>query len=134
VPSAALRRLAVGYFVAQGLGVLAWWVLLFSVPDTRRLFTAAGAPDSVLLAFVLGDVVLVGLGSIGVAAGISRRAEWAWPLLLVHAGAAMFGGAYCVILPLVAAGSGLLAAVAMIPVLIVPVAFAVLLRPRSTES
>ena len=37
-----LRRAAVGYLVVQGVGVLAWWVLLLIVPASRPLFTADG--------------------------------------------------------------------------------------------
>ena len=128
---AVLRRLAVAYLVVQGIGVLAWWVLLFTVPDSRELFTADGAPDAVLLAFVAGDVALVGLGSLVAAVGIARDTPWGWPVLLVHAGAAVFGGLYCVLLPLLAAGSGWLAAAAMIPVLVVPPTLAWVLRPRT---
>lgn len=128
---ATLRRLAVAYLVVQGAGVLAWWVLLLVVPDSRPPFTAAGAPDAVLLAFLAGDVCLVGLGSLVAAAGIARAARWAWPALLVHAASAVYAGLYCVSLPLFAGGSGWLAAVAMIPVLVVPAVLALLLRPRS---
>lgn len=124
------QRLAVAYLVLQGVGVVAWWVLLAAVPDSRALFTAAGAPDAVLLAFVVGDLVLVAGGSFVAAVGVARRAAWAWPVLLVHAGAAVFAGLYCVTLPLLAGGSGWIAAVAMLPVLVVPPVLAIVLRPR----
>jgi hypothetical protein len=124
------QRLAVAYLVLQGVGVLAWWVVLAVAPGARALFTAAGAPDVVLLAFVVGDLALVAGGSFMAAVGVARGAAWAWPVLLVHAGAAAFAGLYCVTLPLLAGGSGWVAAVAMLPVLVVPPALAVVLRPR----
>ena len=131
MPSAALRRLAVVYLALQGAAVLAWWALLLAVPASRALFTADGAPDAVLLAFLLGDVLLVGLGSVAAAVGLARAATWAWPVLLVHTGAAVFAGLYCVLLPVLTGGPGWIAAVAMIPVLVVPPVLAVLTRPRS---
>jgi len=125
-----LRRLAVLYLVVQGAGVLAWWLLLLAMPASRAWFTAAGAPEAVLMAFLPGDVALVGAGSIVAAVGVARRARWAWPVLLVHAACAAYAGLYCVSLPLLAGGSGWLAAVAMAPVLVVPAALAWVLRPR----
>jgi hypothetical protein len=125
-----LRRAAVGYLVVQGVGVLAWWVLLLTVPASRPLFTADGAPDAVLLAFLVGDVVLVGAGSLVAAVGVARGTRWAWPALLVHAASCVYAGLYCVSLPLLSGGSGWLAAVCMAPVLVVPATLAVLLRPR----
>lgn len=110
--------------------MLAWWVLLLAVPESRALFTAAGAPDAVLLAFGAPDVLLVGAGSLLAAFGLARETRWAWTVLLVHAACAVYAGLYCVSLPLLAGGSGWLAAVAMAPVLVVPATLAVLLRPR----
>lgn len=131
VTPALLRRLAVAYLAVQGVGVLAWWGLLLAVPASRALFTADGAPDGVLLAFLLPDVVLVGAGSLVAAGGISRGARWAWPVLLVHAACAVYAGLYCVSLPAFNGGSGWIAAVAMLPVLVVPAVLAFLLRPRT---
>ena len=130
MPPAVLRRLAVAYLILQGVGVLAWWVLLLAFPASRALFTAEGAPDAVLLAFLVGDVVLVGIGSFAAAAGITGHRAWAWPVLLVHAGAAVFAGLYCVLLPVLTGGPGWIAAVAMLPVLVVPPLLAWMLRPR----
>lgn len=130
MPPTTLRRVAAAYLAVQGVGVLAWWVLLLVAPESRPLFTAAGAPDAVLLAFLVGDVVLVGAGSLVAAVGIVRDTRWAWPVLLVHAATAVYAGLYCVSLPVLADGSGWLAAVAMTPVLLVPAALAWLLRPR----
>lgn len=125
-----LRRLACAYLVVQGLGVLAWWVMIVAVPASRPLFTVPGAPDGLLLAFLLGDVVLVGVGSLIAAVGVLRRTRWAWPVLLVHASAAVYAGLYCISLPVVTGGSAWPAVVAMTPVLVVPAALAWLLRPR----
>ena len=108
-------------------------MLLLTVPASRPWFTAAGAPDAVLLAFLLPDVLLVGLGSLLAAAGIARDTRWAWPVLLVHAASAVYAGLYCVSLPVLTGGSGWIAGVAMLPVLVVPAALALLLRPRGRE-
>jgi len=112
--------------------VLAWWILLLTVPASRGFFTADEAPDAVLLAFLIGDVLLVGGGSLLAAVGLARETAWAWPVLLVHTGAAVFAGLYCVLVPVLTAGSGWIAAVAMLPVLVVPPVLASVLRPRPT--
>jgi protein-S-isoprenylcysteine O-methyltransferase Ste14 len=49
-----VRRYAVAYFIAQGVGVLAWWILLFAYPA--------------LLAFLLPDISFIALGSLVTAA------------------------------------------------------------------
>lgn len=133
VSSRVIRRLAVAYLAVQGVGVLAWWILLLAVPSARAPFTAHGAPDSVLMAFLLGDVLLVGAGSLVAAWGVAGRTRWAWPVLLVHAASAVYAGLYCVSLPFLTGGSGWLAAVAMTPVLVVPAVLAYLLRPREAS-
>lgn len=126
-----MTRLAATHLLLQGIGVISWWMLLLAVPSARAPFTAAGAPDAVLMAFLLPDLVFVGAGSLVAAVGLLRARIWAWPVLLVHATAAVFAGLYCLTLPLWSGGSGWLAAVPMLPVAVVPAGIAWLLRPRT---
>jgi hypothetical protein len=40
-----IRRLGVIFLATQGLGGLAWWLVLLAVPGTRGYFVVAGAPE-----------------------------------------------------------------------------------------
>lgn len=120
MPRPLLARAAGAYLVAQGLGVLAWWGVMLLVPVARAPFRAAGAPDASLLAFAVADVLLVGVASILAGIGVWAGHPRTGPVLLVHASAAVYAGLYCVSLPLVGDGSGWVAALGMIPVLVVP--------------
>lgn len=58
-----LHRFAALYFLLQGAGVIAWWILLLTVPSFRLLFQF-GDDDTSLWAFSLPDLVFLGTGSI----------------------------------------------------------------------
>lgn len=62
--SAKVRRGAGLYYALQGLGVIAWWVMLFAVPQYRRYFALEQTSETSLIAFWLADLFLLGLGSI----------------------------------------------------------------------
>jgi len=123
------RPLAIAYLVLQGLGAVTWWVLLLTWPAARQPFLADGAPDSTLLAFGGADLSLYAGLSLLCAYGLARGRRWAWPLLLVHVGAAAYAALYCLALPVVS-GRGWLGAVLMAPSLVVPGLLAWLLRPK----
>jgi hypothetical protein len=128
------RRFAVAYLALQGVGALSWWAALILWPEVRVHFLPEEAPDSALFAFAVADLLLFAVGSLTAAVGVARRAAWAWPVLLVHCGAAMYAGLYCLTLPLVADGSGWLGAVLMAPAVVVPPWLAWRLRPRGGPS
>lgn len=117
---ALLRRLAGAYLLVQGAGVVAWWIVLALAPAARAPFRAATAPDATLLAFAVGDLLMVGVLSVLTGVGVLRRWRWAGPALLVHASACVYAGLYCLSLPLLGDGSGWAAALGMVPVLAVP--------------
>jgi protein-S-isoprenylcysteine O-methyltransferase Ste14 len=117
--SPTLRAAAVAYLLLEGLSALAWWGVLLAVPGSRPLFMAPGSPDAALLAFGAADLLLFAGGAFGSAWGIARSRRWAWPVLCVHSGAAVYGALYCVTLPFLSGGGGLAAAVLMAPCLAV---------------
>jgi hypothetical protein len=118
----------VAYLTAQGVGGLAWWILLMAVPAARRPFVTAGAPEATLLAFVVADLVLYVGGSLAAAYGLLRRRSWAWPVLCIHAGAAAYAALYVMTLAAwtQSAGAG---AVLMAPSAVVPLCLCWWLRP-----
>jgi hypothetical protein len=123
-----IRRLGVAYLVAQGLGGLAWWIVLLAVPAARRPFLAPGAPDVTLMAFGVADLVLYVGGSLGAAYGLGRRRPWSWPILCVHAGAAAYAALYVLTLAILT-GSVEWGAALMAPSLAIPAYLAWRLRP-----
>jgi hypothetical protein len=123
-----VRRLGITFLAIQGLGGLAWWLVLLALPGSRSYFLVAGAPEVTLLAFAVADLVLYVGGSLAAAYGLFRHRPWGWPVLCVHAGAAAYASLYVLT---VAAWSGSVAvgAAFMAPSLVVPSYLAWRLRP-----
>lgn len=61
--------LARAYFAIQGIAVLLWWGLLFVAPESRAYFAR---PDHGLLRLAGPDLLILGCGSLAVAATASR--------------------------------------------------------------
>jgi hypothetical protein len=123
-----LRLLGAAYLLLQGLGALAWWSALLIAPKSRAWFMAQGAPDSTLLQFAVPDLGLFAGASLLVSYGLVRERSWAWPLLLVHAGAASYAALCCLTLASLDSTAWLAAAL-MLPPLLIPSSLAYALRP-----
>lgn len=119
---------AVGYLASQGIGGLAWWVMLLIWPESRGYFLAPGSPDTSLLAFAAPDLLLFVGGSLAAAYGLGTNRAWAWPVLLLHTGAALYAALFAVSLCWLAPNTWLGAAL-MGPSLVVPALIAWRLRP-----
>ena len=127
------RSLGVVFLTMQAVGGAAWWALLLGWPASRAAFRASEAPDVTLLAFGAADGLLYAGLSAACARGLARRRRWAWPALLVHAGAASYAALYCWTLTALTGGDGWAGAVLMTPSLLVPGVLAWKLRPGETE-
>lgn len=57
-------RSAAIYFSMQAIAVIAWWAMLYLVPDTRSHFVLEQNSEVSLLAFWLADLSFIGIGSI----------------------------------------------------------------------
>jgi hypothetical protein len=128
--AAQVRKLATGFMLLQGIGTLAWWVLLMLYPPARTPFLAPGAPDSTLLAFIVPDLAMFISSAFVAAYGLAKNRDWAWTALCVQTGAAVYAALYALALPLFS-GSAWLGAAMMFPSLILLPLFAWLLRPES---
>ena len=124
-----ISRIGVGYLLVQGVAAAAWWATLLLGPESRVHFLAPGAPEVTLLAFLLPDVVLFAGASVLAAAGLARKAAWAWPVLCAHAGAGAYAALYCLSLTAMTGGGAWPGAVLMAPSLVVPPWLAWRLRP-----
>ena len=65
-----VRRTAALYFFVQGIGILAWWLMLSAYPESKAWFRM-GTDDQVLLSFWLPDIVLLATASVATAALLS---------------------------------------------------------------
>lgn len=119
-------RLARTYFGIQAVAFATWWVVLAVRAPARSLFRAAGAPDSTLLAFAPGDLLLT-LGSAVVALGADGRRRCPGPLAWLVAGATAYGAMYTLALALGGAAAPLGA------VLMTPAALASLVCARALD-
>lgn len=127
-----VRRAAVVYLTLQGLGGLAWWCMLWGWPASRPWFLASGSPATTLWAFAPADLLLFVAGSWLAAYGLGRRRRWAWGLLCLHAGAAVYAALYCLMLGWLDPRAWL-GALLMSPSLVVPPLLAWILRPWRGE-
>jgi hypothetical protein len=119
------------YPLAQGLGALGWWIVLWRWPCARAYFKANSAPDSTLLAFLLPDLVVLIAGSLVGAYAIATRQRWELPAMYVLAGASIYAALYCWGLTIATGGEGLLGAVLMSPLLVAPAIIAVAYQSQS---
>lgn len=81
---------AIVYLLGIGLAGVAWWIIILALPAARGLFVPDGVSDDVLLALLMPDALLFCGGAIMAAIGLMNRCRWAYAVLCVHAGAAMY--------------------------------------------
>lgn len=115
--SSSRNRLVAAAVGLQAVCGALWWVALLAVPGLRPLFRPAAAPDATLLAFAVPDLLLFVVAGLAAAIGTWRHASWAWPVLLVHSGAAAYAALYCIAVTLLT-GEAQAAAVLMLPSLV----------------
>ena len=89
-----VRKAAAIYFLFQGVSVIAWWLLLIFVPDSRLLFVLEGNRETSLLAFWLGDLILVASGSFAAAWFVWRGGRFMIPVAWLVTGAVSYGTLY----------------------------------------
>lgn len=90
-----VRKYAVAYFAIQGLGVFAWWAVLFFVPESRQYFRLDPASDTSLLAFWLPDLAFLGFGSLVTAWLIRSASRYAGHAVWLVSGAVAYAMLYC---------------------------------------
>lgn len=109
-----MARVSVFYLMVQGALTLAWWVMLWTVPESRVLFKPAAQPDDALLSFWLADLVCVAAGSALSGLWLLRRDTRAIPAIWFTTGAIVYGALYCVAVTW-QTGEAVLASSLMIP-------------------
>jgi hypothetical protein len=108
-----LARLVAVYFVAQGVAIAGWWLVLLLVPASRELFRPALLTELSLMGFWLADGTAAGsslLAGLLVAGSSARRV----PALWFCSGCMVYAALYCVGISALA-GDGWLSSAFMVP-------------------
>ncbi len=113
-------KFVVTFLALEGIGCFLWWALLLAVPATRAPFLVSGAPDAVLLAFVLPDSLLYATAALVAAFGLHQQKRWAFAALCVHTGAAIYAELYVLALAIMTGGGWLGAAMMGSSLVILP--------------
>jgi len=118
-----IRFFAAVYFALQGLAIAAWWILLFSVPDSRKYFLM-GDNETILLSFWLPDLFLLTLGSFAVSLLCHFESKFLTAALWFVVGAISYATFYCLAFAMMT-DSGWLGVVFMFPAMIFSGNFAI---------
>lgn len=125
-----INQTAAIYFSIQGIGVIAWWFLLFFVPVSRRYFQLENNSEISLMAFWLADLLLLGIGSIVAAWLCFRDSESKSAALWLVVGAISYATLYCFAFALFT-DAGWLGVTLMSPAMIWSGNYAIALSPTS---
>jgi protein-S-isoprenylcysteine O-methyltransferase Ste14 len=126
-----LEKSASIYFAFQGIAVIAWWILLITVPISRKYFQL-GDSDTILLAFWLPDLFLLAIGSLVLSWLIALNNRFMVALLWFTVGTISYATLYCLSFALIT-DTGWLGVTAMFPAMIWSGNFAVGLTPTSKQ-
>jgi len=123
-----VRRAAAIYFMLQGIAVALWWLLLFSIPSSRKYFVLESNSETSLMAFWLADLVFLAAGSMAASWFVLRDSKYAPAALWLVAGAVSYAALYCLAFAYVT-DTGWLGVILMLPAMIWSGVFAVTLSP-----
>jgi protein-S-isoprenylcysteine O-methyltransferase Ste14 len=105
------RRLVSIYLLVQGLAGLAWWLILWLIPESRERFQPSGMVSDFILAFAIPDAVLFIGGALVGAWLFAINHRGARAVLWLTAGASAYAALLC--LGFALRGPGFEAATAM---------------------
>jgi protein-S-isoprenylcysteine O-methyltransferase Ste14 len=111
-----IRFFASIYFALQGLAVAGWWILLFSIPASRKYFQM-GDGETILLSFWLPDLFFMAIGSVVVSAFCFFNSKFLNIAVWFVVGATAYATVYCLSFALMT-DSGWLGVVFMFPAMI----------------
>lgn len=89
-----VRRYAIGYYLLQGVAVVAWWLMMYVWPSTQSWFRLDNHSLISLDSFWLGDLLLIAPGSITAAFLLYRRWKHATAAMWLVTGAVTQATAY----------------------------------------
>ena len=117
-------RSAAIYYAVQGVAVIAWWIVLFAVPSSRKYFILEQKIEFSLLAFWLADLSFLGLGSLAAAWLCFRNYDYSQIASWFVTGAVSYAAIYCLAFAMIT-DYGWLGVTLMLPAMIWSGVFAV---------
>lgn len=84
------RSTAAAYFIAQGLGVVGWWVALLNRPEFREPFFSTSADPFALSKFLVPGVLVMGGASIAAGWLTLRSSRHRAPVAWMAVGAVLY--------------------------------------------
>jgi protein-S-isoprenylcysteine O-methyltransferase Ste14 len=126
-----IEKSATIYFAFQGVAVIAWWILLITVPVSRKYFQL-GDSETILLAFWLPDLFLLAIGSLVLSLLIALNNRFMAIVLWFTVGTISYATLYCLSFALLT-DTGWLGVTAMFPAMIWSGNFAIGLTPTSKQ-
>jgi protein-S-isoprenylcysteine O-methyltransferase Ste14 len=126
-----IEKSATIYFAFQGVAVIAWWILLITVPVSRKYFQL-GDSETILLAFWLPDLFLLAIGSLVLSLLIILNNRFMAIVLWFTVGTISYATLYCLSFALLT-DTGWLGVTAMFPAMIWSGNFAIGLTPTSKQ-
>lgn len=126
-----IKNSASVYFAVQGVGVFAWWMMMWTYPQTIRYFQIDPLSQTSLLSFWLADLVLLGLGSLAVSWMIAAGYKFAPIAAWLVAGAVTYASLYTLVF-VFTTDTGWLGVTLMLPAMIWTGVFAIGLSCEET--
>lgn len=122
---AALERsVCAAYLAVQTVGGIIQWIAVFALPAFRRGFELVPDRPAITTAFLVPDVLAIGLS--GVAAfGVWRRRRWAGAVVSAVAGLVAYPTIYLAFYVPTNGGDGLVALAVMVPTALCSLAAAI---------
>src|ERR1041384_2608146 len=112
-----VKRAAIIYCEIQGAGVALWWLLLFSVPSSRKYFLLENNSEISLMAFWLADLAFLAAGSLATSWLIFRENKHAPLAMWLVSGAVSYAALYCLVFTYIT-DVGWLGVILMLPAMI----------------
>jgi protein-S-isoprenylcysteine O-methyltransferase Ste14 len=90
-----IRHSATIYFALQGFAVIAWWLILLLMPQSRIYFALEKTSETSLLAFWLADLIFLAIGSLALSFLCFRESKMLTYVLWLVVGAFGYATIYC---------------------------------------
>jgi hypothetical protein len=124
-----VRLLSSFFLVAEALGTVLLWVLLWRDPAVARWFLPASVPADLIRTFLLADLVTFVVLPLAAGHGVFHRCRWTGPVLWLHAGGVINVAAWS-LWQTISTGGGRIAPLVLLPLAAIAGWLAVAAAPR----
>jgi hypothetical protein len=125
-----MRIFTIAFLALCGFGTIGFWLVAWLNAGFRAKLVNPAFPMEAMPALAIADLAIYTVTALAAAYGLLVGASWAWPMLCIHAGSAMFASLYAGSFLYFGTGS-VLAALATAPFVVLPPVLAWMLRPET---